>query len=112
MPQVTDDFTIILPELTDMVSGELKIYEGLAQLWRMVEHYKMTAPLAIRVIDNKARCVRTIRGNHHPTTGWQLAEDTPIVKSAPDDEIEFPLTIDTQDAKGNKLKMKVQLVVS
>jgi hypothetical protein len=110
MPQVTDDFTIILPELTDMVSGELKIYEGLAQLWRMVEHYKMTAPLAIRVIDNKARCVRTICGNHHPTTGWQLAEDT--LKAAPGDEVEFPLTINTQDAKGNKLNMKVQLVVS
>jgi hypothetical protein len=112
MPQAIDDFTIIPAELTDMVSGELKTYVGLDQLWRMVEHYKMTAPLAIRVIDNKARCVRTIRGNHDLTTGWQLAEDTPFVKSAPDDEIEFPLTIHTQDAKGNILKMKVQLAAS
>lgn len=53
MPQGIDDFTIILPELTDVVTGELKIYHGLDQLWRMVEHYKMTAPVAIRVIDNR-----------------------------------------------------------
>ena len=112
MPQAIDDFTIILPELTDLVTGEVKIYDGLDQLWRMVEHYKMTAPLAIRVIDNQARCVRTIRGNHHPATGWQLADDTPSVKSAPDDEVEFPLTINTQDAKGNTLKMKVQIAGS
>jgi hypothetical protein len=112
MPQAIGDFTIILPELTDVVTGELKIYDGLDQLWRMVEHYKMTAPLAIRVIDNKARCVRTIRGNHHPTTGWQLADDTPSVKPAPKDEVEFPLTINTQDAKGNILKMKLQLAGS
>src|ERR1041384_3011599 len=107
MPQAIDDFTIILPELTDMVRGELKIYDGLAQLWRMVAHYKMTAPLAIRVIDNKARCVRTICGTYHPTTGWQLAEDT--LKAAPGDEVEFPLTINTQDARGNLLKMKLRL---
>ena len=112
MPQAIDDFTIILPELTDLVTGELKTYDGLDQFWRMVEHYKMTAPLAVRVIDNKARCVRTIRGNHHPTTGWQLIDDTPSVKPAPDGEVEFPLTINTKDARGNILKMKLQLVSS
>jgi hypothetical protein len=112
MPQAIDDFTITLPELTDVVTGELKIYDGLDQLWRMVEHYKMIAPLAIRVIDNQARCVRTIRGNHHATAGWQLAEDTPSAKPAPDDEFEFPLTINTRDAKGNILKMKLQLAGS
>jgi len=112
MPQAIDDFTIILPPSTDAVTGELEIYEGLDRLWRMVEHYKMTAPLAIRVIDNRARCVRTIRGDHHPATGWQLAEDRPSAKPAAGDEIEFPLTINTQDAKGNILKMKLQLVSS
>jgi hypothetical protein len=112
MPQAIDDFTIILPELTDVVRGELKTYDRLDRLWRMVEHYGMTAPLAIRVIDNKARCVRTIRGNHHPTTGWHLEDDTPSVKLAPDDEVEFPLTINTQDAKGNILKMKLQFAGS
>lgn len=109
MPQGIDDFTIILPELTDVVTGELKIYHGLDQLWRMVEHYKMTAPLAIRVIDNKARCVRTIRGNHQPTNGWQLEEVTPSAESVLGAEVEFPLTINAQDAKGNILKMKLQV---
>ena len=109
MPQAIDDFTIILPELTDVLTGEVKIYHGFDQLWRMVEHYKMTAPLAIRVIDSKARCVRTIRGNHHPTNGWQLAEVTPSAESVLGDEVEFPLTINTQDAKGNILKMKLQV---
>jgi hypothetical protein len=42
MPQGIDDFTIILPELTDMAACELKVYDGLDQLWRMVERYKMT----------------------------------------------------------------------
>jgi hypothetical protein len=109
MPQAIDDFTIVLPELTDMVTGELKIYDGLDQLWRMVEHYQMTTPLSIRVIDNRARCVRTIRGIHHPTTGWQLVDDTLSVKAAPGNEVDFPLTINTQDARGNILKMKLRL---
>jgi hypothetical protein len=55
MPQEIDDFTTVLPELIDMASCELKVYEGLDRLWRMVERYKMTAPIPIRVVDNKAR---------------------------------------------------------
>ncbi len=51
MPQRIDDFTILLPELTDMVTCELETYDGLDRLWRMVERYKMTAPIAIRVVD-------------------------------------------------------------
>lgn len=109
MPQAVDDFTITLSEGTDMVSGELTVYGRLDQLWRMVEHYKMTAPLAIRVIDNQARCVRTIRGDRHPAAGWQLADD---MKPATGDKVEFPLTINAQDAKGNILKMKVRLAGS
>jgi hypothetical protein len=58
VPQGIDDFTIVLPELTDMAACELKVYGGLDRLWRMVERYKMAAPIAIRVADNKARCVR------------------------------------------------------
>ena len=108
MPKAIDDFTIILPELTDVLTGELKIYHGLDQLWRMVEHYKMTAPLAIRAIDNKAICVRTIRGNYHPTTGWQLEESSSF-KPPLGDDVEFPLIMNTQDAKGNILKMKLQI---
>jgi hypothetical protein len=46
MPQGIDDFTIVLSELTAMAACELKVYDGLDQLWRMVERYKMTAPIA------------------------------------------------------------------
>jgi hypothetical protein len=62
MPRTIDAFTIVLPELTDMAAYELKVYDGLDRLWRMVERYKMTAPIAIRVVDNKARSVRALRG--------------------------------------------------
>jgi hypothetical protein len=62
MPLRIDDFTIVLPELTDMAACELQVYDGLDRLWRMVQRYKMTAPVAIRVVDNKARCLRAIRG--------------------------------------------------
>jgi hypothetical protein len=46
MAQAIDDFTIVLPELTDMAACELKA-SGLDRLWRMVERYKITAPIAI-----------------------------------------------------------------
>jgi hypothetical protein len=32
MPQAGDDFTVVLPELTDMAACELKVYEGLDRL--------------------------------------------------------------------------------
>jgi hypothetical protein len=63
MPQATDDFTIILPALTDMTScDDLKVYDGLDRLWRMVERYKMIAPITITAVDDAARHVRAIRG--------------------------------------------------
>ena len=96
MPKGIDDFTIVLPELTDMAACELKVYDGLDRLWRMVERYKMTAPIAIRVVDNKARCVRAIRGTRYQAAGWQLQD-------------EYPPNINLQDAKENILKMRIQL---
>jgi hypothetical protein len=62
MPRAIDHFTIVLPELTDMAACELKVYDGLDRLWRLVEKFKMTIPIAIRVVDNKARSVRAFRG--------------------------------------------------
>jgi hypothetical protein len=62
MPQAIDDFPIVLHELTDMAACELKVYDGLDRLWRTVERYKMTAPIAIRVVDSKVRSVRALRG--------------------------------------------------
>jgi hypothetical protein len=106
MAQGIDDFTIVLPELTDMTTFGLETYDGLDRLWRMVERYKMTAPVSIRVIDNKARCVRAFRGD-----GIQ-EDEMPPVKPLLGHELEFPLTINVQDAKGNILKMRVQLGIS
>jgi hypothetical protein len=111
MPQGIDDFTIILPEVTDIAACELKVYDGFDRLWRMVERYKMTAPIAIRVVDNKARCVRAIRGTRNQAAGWQLEEETNAVTPPLGGEVEFPLTINSQDAKGNILKMRVQFGV-
>ena len=112
MPQEIDDFTTVLPELIDMAACELKVYEGLDRLWRMVERYKMTAPIAIRVVDNKARCVRAIRGTFYQAGGWQLLEDQTTAVAPPlGGEVEFPLTIHVQDAKGNILKIRALLGV-
>ena len=111
MPQGIDDFTIVLPELTEVAAGELKVYYGLDRLWRMVERYKMTAPIAIRVLDNKARCVRTIRGNRYQAAGCQLEDETTAGASPLGGEVEFPLTMNVQDAKGDILKMRLQLGV-
>ena len=86
-----DDFTIILSESADMISCELKVYEGLDRLWRMVERYKMTAPIAITVVDKAARDVRTIRGVRIRAGAWQL-ENTSFAATPPlEGEVEFPL---------------------
>ena len=108
MPETIDDFTIVLPELSDMANCELKRYDGLDRLWRMVERYKMTAPIAIRVVDNKARCVRAIRGTRYQAGGWQLEDETTAVAPPLAGEVEFPLSINVQDARGNILKMRLQ----
>jgi len=107
-----DDFTIILPELTDMSSCDLKVYDGLERLWRMVERYKMTAPITITVVDKTARRLRAIRGHRIQAGAWQL-EDTLTAATPPmQDEFEFPLTINVKDANGNILKMRLQLEVA
>jgi hypothetical protein len=62
MPQAIVDFAIVPTELTDMAACELKVYDGLDRLRRMVERCKMTAPIAIMVVGNKARSVRALRG--------------------------------------------------
>jgi hypothetical protein len=109
MPHAMDDFTMILPALTDMTSCDLKVYDGLDRLWRMVERYKMTTPLTITVVDHGARQVRAIRGDRMQAGAWQL-QDTPTAATPPSQgEFEFPLTINVQDAKGNILKMRLQL---
>jgi hypothetical protein len=107
MLHAIDDFTIVLPELTDMSTCDLKAYEDLDRLWRMVEKYKMTAPIVIRVVDNTARCVRAIRVTRDQSTGWRLEDETLTEAPFPGGELEFPLNINSQDAKGNVLKMRL-----
>jgi hypothetical protein len=107
-----DDFTIILPGLTDMTSSDLKVYDGLDRLWRMVERYKMTAPITITVVDKTGRHVRAIRSDRIQEGAWRL-EDTQAAATPPlESEFEFPLTMNVQDAKGNILKMRLQLAAA
>jgi hypothetical protein len=112
MPQETDDFTIEAPELSDFGACNLKVYNDLDGLWRMVERYKMTTPIMISVVDNKAQYVRAICADRRQAIGWQLKDETSAVAQAPGGEVEFPLAIRVQDAKGNILKMRIQLKVA
>jgi len=111
MPQGIDDFTIVLPELTDIATCGLEMYDGLDRLWQMIERYKMIAPIAIRVVDNKARCIRPIRGTRHQCTGWQLEDETLAATPLPESELEFPLNINSQDAMGNIFKMRLHFAI-
>jgi hypothetical protein len=99
MPQGIDDFTIILPELTDMAACELEVYDGLDRVWRMVERYTMAAPIAIKVVDNKTRCVRAIRGTRYQAASWKFEDETTAVAPPLGGDVEFPLTINVQDAR-------------
>lgn len=109
MPQEIDDFTIILPRLSDMAGCGLEVYEQLDRLWRMVERYRMTIPITIKVVDNKARSVRAFRANRNQAGAWQLTDESAVVAPPLAGEVEFPLTLNAQDAKGNILKMRLQL---
>jgi hypothetical protein len=112
MRREIDDFTIALPELTDMGVCDLKVYKDLDRLWRMVERYKMTAPITIRVADNRARYVRAMDGTHNQATGWQLKDETLAFAQSLRGEAEFPLTMRVQDGRGNILKMRLQVEVA
>src|SRR6266853_1346336 len=96
-PHAMDDFTIILPALPDITSCDLKAYDGLYRLWRMVERYKMTTPITITVVDNAARHVREIRGDRIQAGAWRL-QDTPTAATPLpiEGEFKFPLTIHVQ----------------
>jgi hypothetical protein len=75
----------------------------------MVERYKMTAPITIRFVDNMARFVRASRANRDQAGAWQLMGEPTAVPPPLGGEIEFPLTMNAQDAKGNIVKMELQL---
>jgi hypothetical protein len=96
-----DDFTILLSEGTDILTCDLNVYLGLHHLWRMVERYKMTTPVAFRVIDNQARCVRSFRGILTTEGNWQLEEMDLPESAVQASALEFPLNINSQDASGH-----------
>jgi hypothetical protein len=104
-----DDFTIALPRRIDVAGCTLETYCGLNHLWRMVERYKMAAPIVIRVLDAHAECVRAILADHNQTTSWQLRDETTVVDRPPTAAIEFPVTLEVKDARGNVLKMRLLL---
>ncbi|SRR5882724_2610488 len=96
-----DDFTIVLPELTDMATCGLEMHDGLDRLRRMIERYKMIAPIAIatRVVDNQARCIRTIRRARHQASCGHLEDETTAAGSPLGGEVEFPLTLNSKMAR-------------
>jgi hypothetical protein len=109
MPQEIDHFTIPVPQSIDMGACDLEVYSGLHRLWRMVARYTMASPLTITVVDNKAEHVRSIRGSYDQATGWKLRDATSTVVPAVPGNVEFPVTIRVQDARGSILKMRVQI---
>jgi hypothetical protein len=104
-----DDFTIALPQWINLVACELEMYRGLDHLWRMVDRYKMTAPIAIRVLHGRAGCVRTILADRNQTTSWQLKDETTAAERSSGGKIELPVTLELKDAKGNILKIRLEL---
>jgi len=109
MSRTVDDFTIVLPQLGDMGACELKVYSEITQLWQMVERYKMTTPITIKIVDHKDGYIRTIRGRHDQIAGWQLHDEPSAIDQTPAGAVEFPLTVRVEDAKGNVLKMRLQI---
>ena len=109
MSRTVDDFTIVLPQLRDMGASELKVYSEINKLWQMVERYRMTTPITIKIVDHKDRYIRTIRGRHDQIAGWQLVDEPSAIDQIAAAAVEFPLTIRVEDAKGNVLKMRLQV---
>src|SRR6266404_4128625 len=109
MSRTVDDFTIVLPQLRDMGACDLEVYNEITQLWQMVERYKMMTPITIKIVDHNDECIRTIRGRHDEIDGWQLHDEPSAIGQTAAPAVEFPLTIRVEDAKGNILKMRLQV---
>lgn len=109
--QQIDDFTIIVPERIDIAHCEVEVYERLDRLWKMVERYKMTAPLAITIFDSEARCLRVLRGVRNRIGGWHLEDQASEVTPHIEGEVQSALILNAKDAKGNVLKMRLELEI-
>jgi hypothetical protein len=108
-----DDFTIVLDEPWHMESCGIELFEGLGQLWKLVQRYGMKTPLMINVVDSQSICVRTLSAVRDETGRWQLTDQTPPTNTTQEGKsIAFPLIIDSTDSSGNVLKVRVQLARS
>ena len=89
MSRTVDDFTIVLPQLRDMGACDLEVYSEITQLWQMVERYKMTTPITIKIVDHKDGYIRTIRGHHDQIAGWQLHDEPSAIDQTAAGAVEF-----------------------
>ena len=69
----------------------------------------MTTPITIKIVDHNDGYIRTIRGRHDQVAGWQLHDEPSFIDRTATGAVEFPLTIRVEDAKGNVLKMRLQV---
>jgi hypothetical protein len=105
-----DDFTIVLDEPWNMESCGIGLFEGLGQLWKLVQRYGMKTPITINVVDSQSICIRTLSAVRDETGGWQLTDETPPTNAAQEGKsIAFPLNINATDSSGNILKVRLQL---
>jgi len=83
-----------------MGACELKAYSEITQLWQMVERYKMTSPITIKIVDHKDGYIRTIRGRHDQIAGWQLLDEPSAIDQTAAGAVEFPLPYAWKTPKG------------
>jgi len=69
----------------------------------------MTKPIPVKIVDHNDGYIRTIRGRHDQIAGWQLHDEPSAIGQTAAAAVEFRLTIRVEDAKGNILKMRLQL---
>jgi hypothetical protein len=106
----TDDFTIVLDEPWNMESCGVEVFEGLGQLWKLVQRYGMKTPLSITVVDSQSDCIRTLAAALGKTGVWQLTDQMQPTNAAYERKsITFPLIIHSVDPSGNILKVRVEL---
>jgi hypothetical protein len=106
----SDDFTIVLDEPGNMESCGMEVFEGLSQLWTLVQRYGMKTPLTINVVDSESIRIRTLKAARDKTGTWQLTDETPPTSVESErTPITFPLIIHSKDVSGNILKVRVEL---
>jgi hypothetical protein len=105
-----DDFTIVLDEPENMKSCGMEVFEGLGQLWKLVQRYGMKNPLRMNVVDSQPVCIRTLKAVREEFGAWRVTDETLSTSAAVEDKpITFPLIIDSKDLSGNILKVRLEI---